>query len=71
MRHARGGAATGLMWLGLVPLVFVKVWLVYVTLVSRGAYWESAYGHVSEPDALAPLPPVWGCREPPRRRARA
>ena len=57
LRHARGGAATGLMWVGLIPLIFGKLWLIYAILVTRGNYWATAYGEPGGFDPLVPLFP--------------
>ena len=57
MRHARGGAATGLMWVGVLPTFLVKLWLIYVMPVTRGNFWGSAYGELGGLDPLTPLLP--------------
>ena len=54
--HARGGIATGLMWIGVVPLVLVKFWLIYVVLVAGGIAWLAALG---EPVPRDPFLSVW------------
>ena len=54
--HARGGIATGLMWIGVVPLVLVKFWLIYVVLVAGGNAWLAAFG---EPVPRDPFLSIW------------
>ena len=56
-RRARGGAATGLMWVGLVPLVVVPLWDSYASLVARRRYWAAAFGEPVGPDPFAPVLP--------------
>lgn len=55
--HARSSAATGLMWIGLVPLVLVKLWFVYLVLVYGGNVWASAFGGPITADPLVPFVP--------------
>lgn len=55
--HARLGATAGVMWVGLVPLLLVKVWFVYVVLLYRGNVWASAFGEPVAADPLVPFVP--------------
>lgn len=56
-RRARGGAATGLMWVWLGPLVLVPLWDSYVSLVVRLRYWDEAFGRAVGPDPFVPVYP--------------
>ncbi len=56
-RHARIGVATGLMWVWIVPLFVVKLWFLYVMLVTSGNYWASAFGEPLLADPLVPVLP--------------
>lgn len=57
-RHVRSSIATGLMWVGIMPMVLGKIWFSYVELVSKGAAWAAAFGEPPPVDPILPGYPL-------------
>ena len=56
-RYLRSGAATGLMWNGLVPLMWGKIWLISAVLVYRANFSAAAAGYATGSDPFTGFAP--------------
>ena len=53
------GATAGAMWIGLIPLVLIKLWIVYAFVLLPVSIYATFYGEPFVTDPLAPFGPAF------------